>query len=194
MQHAPVVGGAQTDFTSQPLDPAFAGPGSGTEGPPDGPRKLAFFRKPGAGAPMFSGACVYQFSGASPAFSEYDVADPISDEAFNAEPDYVVQNGVITRYGRQPIAEPTITRNARVAAHYDSAPAARFFQGFAQTRWSGLFQGFGLNPRALVKPRPLVQNANPNQVGSKELHPSTTYQPFPPMGSIITPYGEGKAL
>lgn len=186
--------GAQTDFTAQPLDPAFAGPGSGTLGPPGGPRKLAYFRKPGQGAPMFSGACVYGLTGVSPAFSEYDVGDPISDVSQEEVSAYEVTNGVIRTHGRQPIAEPTMTRNARVSAHYDSAPAARFFQGFAQVRWSGLFQGFGLSPRALVKPRPLAVNANPNQVGSKELHKSTVYQPFPPMGSLISSYGEGKAL
>lgn len=186
--------GAQTDFTVQPLDPAFAGPNSGTLGPPDGPRKLAFFRKPGQGTPMFSGACIYQLSGATPSYSEYDVGDPVSDVAQEEVSQYEVTNGVIRTHGRQPVSEPTMNRNARVAAHYDSAPAARFFQGVAQFRWSGLFQGFGLDPRPLVKPRPLVQNANPNAVGSKELHKSTQYQPFPPMGSLVTQYGEGKAL
>lgn len=157
------------------------------------PRKLAFFRKAGQGDPMWSGRSVYGLAGQSPSISEYEAHDPYGDLTDNL--DYHIRAGVVTNRSLRDPEEPTITRDSRVSAHFDSSPAARFFQGFAQVRWSGVFQGYGLAPRALVKPRPLSMNANPNQVGSKELHPTISYKPFPPMGSIIPQYGsEGKAL
>lgn len=186
--HSPVIGGAQTDFTRQPIDPPFAGPNTG--GNPYGvTRKLAFFRKPGAGDPMWSGACVYGLTGATPSMSQYDSPDPISD-FFDDEMPYAVRAGVVVDPQRIPPDEPTITRNARVSAHLDSTPAARFFQGTFNAHWSGIMAGF----RPQIRPRPLVQNFNPGQKGSKELHPATQYKPFPPMGSIVPAYGEQKAL
>lgn len=192
-RHGVQIGG-QTDFTMQPLDPPFADPGgSPWASPVAGPRKLSHFRKAGGGDPMWS-TCVYGLTGFTPSFSEYDTADPISDASQEEVNSYEVTNGVIRTHNRQPIAEGTLTRNARVSAHYDSSPAARFFQGFANVRWSGLFTGMGLAPRALVRPRPLAQSNNPGAWGSKELHPATQYKPFPPMGSIVPAYGEMKAL
>ena len=191
IQHAPIIGGAQTDFTAQPLDAPFAGPSSRNPGDRS-PRKLAFFRKAGAGDPMWSGACVYGLTGATPSFSQYDAPDPLSQDFPGADEEipYRVHGGVITEHSRVALAEPTLTREARVSAHYDSSPAARFFQGFASVRWSGMMAGF----RPQIRPRPLTQNFNPNQRGSKELHPATSYRPFPPMGSIVPNYGEAKAL
>lgn len=157
------------------------------------PRKLAFFRKAGQGDPAWSGRCVYGLDSPSPSVSEYDAHDVYGDldDGLHTR----VRAGVTTVQHLNPPAEPTTTRESRVAASFNSTPASRFFQGFAQVRWSGVFEGYGLAPRALVRPRPLVQNANPNQVGSKELHPTISYRPFPPMGSIIPQYGSGdKAL
>lgn len=156
------------------------------------PRKLSHFRKAGAGDPMWSGQCVYGLSGFDPSVSEYDAHDPYGDIPDGL--DYKVRAGVVTTKSLRDADEPTMTRDSRVSAHFDSAPASRFFQGFANVRWSGLFQGMGLSPRALVRPRPLAQSNNPNAWGSKELHPATQYAPFPPMGSIVPAYGEMKAL
>lgn len=166
-------------------DPAFAGNVAS-------PRKLSHFRKVGAGDPMWSGSCIYGLDAQSPSTSEYDSHDPYGD--IDDKLDYHVRAGVVTTKVLREADEPTMTRNSRTSAHFDSAPAARFFQGFANVRWSGLFQGMGLAPRALVRPRPLAQSNNPNAWGSKELHPATQYKPFPPMGSIVPAYGEMKAL
>lgn len=185
--HSPVIGGAQTDFTAQPQDPPWAGPQPVRE--PGPIRKLTHFRKAGAGDPMWSGACVYGLSGATPSMSQYDSPDPLSDR-FSSEIGYRVSAGVVTF--REPVAvdEPSLTRKARVSAQLDSTPAARFFQGFGNLHWSGIMAGF----RPQIMPRPLAQNFNPNQRGSKELHPATTYKPFPPMGSIVPHYGDVKAV
>ena len=162
------------------------------------PRKLSHFRKAGAGDPMWSGACIYGLSGQSPSISEYDSPDPYGasmDDGLN----YHVRGGVVTTKSLRDAEEPTITRETRTSAHFDSAPAARVFQGFANVRWSGIFQGMNLHPRVQINARnrgraALPQSNNPNAWGSKELHPATQYKPFPPMGSIVPAYGEMKAL
>lgn len=156
------------------------------------PRKLSHFRKAGAGDPMWSGSCVYGLSGFDPSVSSYDQHDPYGD--IDDGLDYHVRAGVVSNRSLRDADEYTLTRDSRVAAHFDSAPASRFFQGFANVRWSGLFQGLGIAPRALVRPRPLAQSNNPAAWGSKELHPATQYRPVPPMGSLVPAYGEGKAL
>lgn len=183
MDRHTVQSGSQMDFTVQPLDEP------GTSSPPASPRKLSHFRKAGAGAAMWSGQCVYGLSGASPSISEYDVPDPISDVTPDEMP-YHIRNGVVTSKSLVDAKEPTMTRNARVSAHFDSLPAARTFQGTFSARWSGMMSGF----RPVIAPRPLVQSWNPNQAGAKELHPATQYKPFPPMGSLVPAYGEQKAL
>jgi hypothetical protein len=153
-------------------------------------RKLTHFRAPGMGDPMWSGACVYDLAGASPSFSEYDQAD------FYAGDDdltYSITAGVVKSHDRLDVQEPTSTRRSRVAAHYDSAPASSFFQGVANFRWSGLLTGY--QAHAYVSPRPLHMNFNPGQMGSKELHKATQYQPAPPMGSLVGYFGsDAKAL
>lgn len=157
---------------------------------PDGSRKLTHFRKAGAGSPMWSGQCVYDVTGYTPDVSTYDTPDPYGqiDDGLS----YHVRGGVVTNRNLQDADEYTTTRIPRVSAHFDSSPAARFFQGFANLHWSGMMAGF----RPQIQPRPLTQNMNPAAFGSKELHKSTQYKPFPPMGSIVSSYGvgAGKAL
>jgi hypothetical protein len=151
-------------------------------------RKLTHFRAPGMGDAMWSGSCVYDCAGVSPAFSEYDQADCYaSDDDLT----YSITAGIVKARDNLDVQEPTTTRRSRVAAHYDSAPAAAFFQGGWNARWSGLFTGF----RPQVQPRPLHMNFNPGQMGSKELHKATQYKPVPPMGSLVGYFGSSeKAL
>ena len=156
----------------------------------DPQRKLTHFRKPGAGSPMWSGQCVYDVAGVSPSISEYDVHDVYSD-SIPDQMNYQLRGGVVWSKAMRDAEEYTTTRNARVAAQFESAPAARFFQGYFNARWSGMMDGF----RPQFQPRPLTQNMNPNQMGSKELHKATQYKPVPPMGSLVGFYGDSsKAL
>lgn len=152
-------------------------------------RKLTHFRAPGLGDAMWSGQCVYDFAGVSPAYSEYDATSLYQkDTGLNEQ----VRKGVRKSFLRLPANEPTTTRVPRVSAFRDSGPAAAFFQGTFNPRWSGLFAGY-FHPR--VQPRPLHANFNPGQMGTKELHKATQYQPVPPMGAIVGYFGmEGKAL
>lgn len=152
-------------------------------------RKLTHFRAPGLGDPMWSGRCIYDLAGASPSFSVYDAADVYEkDSGLGAQ----IRHNVFRSYQRIDVNEPSLTRNPRVSALRDSAPAATFFQGTFNARWSGMFGGW-FHPR--VAPRPLHSNFNPGQMGTKELHKATQYQPVPPMGAIVGYFGvEGKAL
>lgn len=157
-------------------------------GNPNPLRKLTHFRKPGAGDPMWSGSCIYDLPGVSPSFSEYDAHDVYGDIPDHL--DYAVRAGVLVSKNLRDAGEPTLTRDSRVAAHFDSAPAAQTFQGYWNPRWSGLLSGYRPN----IIARPLTQNFNPNQVGNKELHQATQYKPFPPMGSLVSMFGTDKAL
>lgn len=148
-------------------------------------RKLPHFRAPGMGDAMWSGQCVYDIGGVSPSFSEYDVDDSLAGHHSGA-PTRQIRRGVEKVTTPLGINEPTTTRKSRVAAHFDSAPAAAFFQGGFVTNWSGMFAGY-FHPR--IAPRPLHANFNPNQMGSKELHRATQYQPVPPMGSLLGYFG-----
>lgn len=157
-------------------------------GAPGLARKLTHFRAPGMGDAMWSGACVYDVSGVSPSFSAYD--DP-SVYAGDDGLTYSITGGVVKGNDRLDVGEPTTTREARVSAVFDSAPAAAVFQGFANVRWSGIMSGYRPN----IQPRPLHSNFNPGQMGTKELHKATEYKPVPPMGSLVGYFGSNdKAL
>lgn len=154
-------------------------------------RKLTHFRAPGQGDPMWSGACVYDVAGVSPSYSEYDEPNALAEDD-NLR--YSVTAGVVKMSDSLDVGEPTLNRRPRVAAQFDSAPAAATFQGYFVARWSGVFAGYGLQPRPLIKPRPLVQNFNPAAMGSKELHKATQYLPVPPMGSLTGYFGSSEKV
>lgn len=149
-------------------------------------RKLTHFRAPGMGDAMWSGACVYDLAGQSPSFSSYELDDNVQG---NNVDQITVGKGIVSHRHPQHVNEPTTTRQGRVSAQFDSAPASVFFQGFANTRWSGLFAGY-FHP----VPRPAMhQNFNPGQMGTKELHKATQYRPVPPMGSLVGYFGDSNA-
>lgn len=147
-------------------------------------RKVAHFRAPGLGDPMWSGSCVYDLAGASPSMSQYDVQN--SEGGSNGPPTDSVHRGIRERFGRQRLKEPTLSRDSRVSAQFDSAPAAAFFQGAFCTKWSGMFEGY-FKP---IPSRSMHQNFNPNQMGTKELQKATEYKPVPPMGAIVGYFGQ----
>jgi hypothetical protein len=155
-------------------------------GPSQNLRKLTHFRAPGMGDAMWSGACTYDLAGGTPSYSYYDDPDDqVKDDGLTVR----INGGNVTMIGELKPDAPSLTRHSRVAAHYDSAPAGSFFQGYWNPHWSGLLAGF-----VKTTPRPLHANFNPGAMGSKELHKATQYQPVPPMGSIVGYFGTEKAL
>ena len=119
--------------------------------------------------------------GASPSISTYDLPWPASDTDFHSQ----VWAGVKRWWGRLPISEPTSTRHARVAAQRSSLPAARFFQSYAHAgtgrATSPVMQGgVALVPRS----QSLHKDFNRAGQGAAELHPATTYDPYPSPSSL----------
>lgn len=134
---------------------------------------------PGPADPGWGQTQAWQMEGADPSISIYDEPFAPSDTDFHSQ----VLGGIRRLWGRLAVSEPTMTRQARVAAQHQTVAAARFFQSYAHAgtgrATSPITQGGAVNT-----PRSSVQNFNPNAQGAAELHPATTYDPFPSPGSL----------
>jgi hypothetical protein len=149
------------------------------------PYKIAHFRRQGQGEALFSGNTRYITGGMSPAMSQYDSLDGANNDDNLTRR---ITGGNVIDVGSLPLDAPTTTRRGRVGAVRNSLPASAFFQGYWNTRWSGIFSGMGLQGRPFITPasRAALQvNWAPTLPGSKELHRATQFNPFPPMGSIV---------
>lgn len=132
----------------------------------------------------------YLTAGPTRALSAYDQPTAVKDLGEGV--DWRYHQGVVTSHSRAPVAEPTINRQARASAVYDSAPNAAFWGGYWNSMWSG---PYGLSdqsgrPGALVNPvvhpphRPLASQFNPAAMGTKEPQAAMTYQPWPASGEL----------
>lgn len=113
----------------------------------------------------------WELQGATPSVSIYD-------EDFGASGSQVhlqVAGGVESVRALAAPAEPTMTRVGRVSAQLDSLPAARFFQSYTG---AGTGQNWSSRATAYV-PHGMNMDANPGAIGAAELHPATSYNPFP---------------
>jgi hypothetical protein len=86
-----------------------------------------------------------------------------------------IGSGFLTRKDRLPLSAPTMTRDGRIAAQINTLPGAAFFQSYTG---SGTGHNWSASATAFTD-HALIQNANPNMAGAAELHPATTYDPFP---------------
>lgn len=137
--------------------------------------KLAHIRTLGSGDPGWNGRAIYHMVGADPSVSYYDAPSAIRDDSLGNR----IRGGIHTMHERLRLDAPTMNREARSAATQSSVPAARFFQGYFQTSFQTAALS-DLTPTAgQIPSRPLTQNFNPGAFGTKELHPATTYDPFP---------------
>ena len=114
--------------------------------------------------------------GQTPGYSQYDVDFGASDMNIHRE----ISRGFLRGLFKLPLSAPTLTRTGIVSAQYQSAPAARYFQSYTGSgtghNWSATATAYTQNS--------LFQNANPNMAGAAELHPATTYDPFPSPASL----------
>lgn len=131
---------------------------------------------PGPADPGWGRSQRWGMEGADPSVSIYDADFGASDSTLHR----IVRDGIARLLGRVPVAEPTMTRTGLVSAQQSSLPAARFFQSYTGAGtghdWSG--------GAVAVTPHALHQDANPHAIGAAELHPATTYDPFPSPGSL----------
>ena len=117
-------------------------------------------------------------AGANPSVNVYDADFGASDSDVNN----TIRNGFHVMGQRLPLSAPTMNRSGRVSAQHDSLPAARYFQGY-QGMGSGTGRAWSGGSTANV-PRSLHQGWNANMQGAAELHPATTYDPFPSPSSL----------
>ena len=126
---------------------------------------------PGPADPGWGQTQAWGLDGADPSLSIYDRLLGRGSTNVSRR----IRGGTLTVHEPLPLDAPTISRHARIAAQQSSLPAARFFQSYTGAgtgrSWSG-----GM---AAVTPHALAKNFNPNMAGAAELHPATTYDPFP---------------
>ena len=136
---------------------------------------------PGPASPGWGQSQCWQLEGASPSISTYDLPWPGSDTDFHSE----LRAGLKRLWGRLPLSAPTMTRRGRVAAQRSSLPAARFFQSYAHAG-TGRATSPVMAGGAVMVPRKgsLHKDFNPNAQGAAELHPATTYDPYPSPSSL----------
>jgi len=131
---------------------------------------------PGPASPGWGNSQRWRLEGADPSVSLYDQ----DFGASHASVDRQIRDGILSVREELPPQEPTMTRVGRVSAQQSSLPAARFFQSYAS---AGTGQNWSAGTAAAV-PRGLPINFNPNAQGAAELHPATTYDPFPSPASL----------
>ena len=139
-------------------------------------RKAAHLYDPQAGAPGWNDPR-WGLEGYDPAVSIYDQDFGRSDSNIRR----IVKDGMIRLLSRQPLSAPTMTRSGRVSAQHNTLPAARFFNQLGGAAGTG--QAF--SPAMVAQgQRSLRLGWNPNMQGAAELHPPTSYDPFPSPSSL----------
>jgi hypothetical protein len=141
-----------------------------------GRQNIAHIYQEDGGNPGWGQNQAWALAGGSPSVSLYDASFAPSDTPFHQQ----IHQGIMRLFGRLPIQEPTMTRGSRVSAQQNSLPAARFFQGY-----TGAGTGRSWSGGAVAQGQRMThQNFNPNAQGAAELHPATTYDPFPSPSSL----------
>jgi hypothetical protein len=135
---------------------------------------------PGPSDPGWGQSQRWQMEGASPSISTYDLPWPASETDFHSQ----VWAGVKRLWDRIAVSEPTMTRHARVAAQRSSLPAARFFQSYAHAGTGRATSPASAGGVAQVPHQLTGASRATSAWGAAELHPATTYDPFPSPGSL----------
>ena len=140
--------------------------------------QISHIYQPDRGDPGWGQTQAWGLAGFTPGYSTYDADfdNGKLDNDFHSQ----VAAGFKKVWARLPLSAPTMTRDARWSAQRQSLPAARFFQSYTGAgtgrNWSGA--------QAAQGQRSLRGGWNPNMQGAAELHPATTYDPFPSPASL----------
>jgi hypothetical protein len=136
---------------------------------------------PGPAEPGWGLRQSWGLEGATPSRSHYDMPQGVG------RPQGVLRrvfSGILTIGQELPPSELTMTRAARASAQLVSLPAARFFQSYAHAgtgrATSPIVEGGG----TFVPRQWTSSSKGVSAWGSAELHPATTYDPYPAPGSL----------
>lgn len=131
---------------------------------------------PGPADPGWGHSQRWHMEGQTPSISTYDRDFGASDTNVRR----IITNGMLRLFGKLPLSAPTLTRQGTVSAQLSSLPAARYFQSY-----TGSGTGQAISPGSAASTKNMLNPSwNPNQAGAAELHPSTTYDPFPSPASL----------
>ena len=136
---------------------------------------------PGPADPGWGQSQKWGMEGADPSVSLYDA--PLGAGKLQGVMRRLMA-GVLTIGQQLPPSEPTSTRVARIGAQQSSLPAARFFQSY-----TGAGTGRATSPAdqggVATVPRVISTSSRASSAwGSAELHPATTYDPYPSPASL----------
>ena len=136
---------------------------------------------PGPASPGWGQSQRWHQEGASPSISTYDLPWPASETDFHSQ----VWAGIKRLWDRLPISEPTMSRHARVAMQRGSLPASVFFQSYAHAG-TGRATSPVVAGGSVMGTRKSLSTASQRGAppGQAELHPATTYDPFPSPASL----------
>jgi hypothetical protein len=135
---------------------------------------------PGPADPGWGQTQGWQLDGDSPTISTYDQPFAPSDTDFHSE----IRAGLKRLWDRLAVSEPTMTRQARVSAQQVSLPAARFFQSYAHSGTGRATSPVSAGGVATVPHQTSTASRRGTAWGAAELHPATTYDPFPSPSSL----------
>lgn len=119
--------------------------------------------------------------GADPSVSLYDA------DLGAGKPQGVLRrlfSGILTISQELPPSELTSTRRARISAQQSSIPAARFFQSYTGAGTGRATSPLDVGGVATVPRQASTASRRSSAWGSAELHPATTYDPFPSPASL----------
>lgn len=136
---------------------------------------------PGPASPGWGQSQRWQMEGADPSISHYD------SDLGAGKPQGVLRrlfSGILTIAQELPPSELTSTRRARFGAQQSSLPAARFFQSYAHAGTGRATSPVSAGGVATVPRQASTASRRGTAWGAAELHPATTYDPFPSPGSL----------
>lgn len=136
---------------------------------------------PGPADPGWGQSQKWQMEGADPSISIYD-----GDQGAGKLQGIMrrIVAGVLTIGQAIPPSEPTMTRRARFSAQQSSLPAARFFQSYTGAGTGRATSPVSQGGVATVPRKLTTSSLKGAPPGQAELHPATTYDPYPTPASL----------
>ncbi len=135
---------------------------------------------PGVADPGWGQKQAWGLEGDSPSYSNYDRDLGASFSNLLRR----LTGGTLTLQQLLPPSELTMTRAGRFGAQQNSLPAARFFQSYDGAGTGRATSPIDQGGVATVPRQRSTASQRGTAWGAAELHPATTFDPFPSPGSL----------